>query len=181
MDTIRRVLALTDDDPSGCQDRDGKPPEMNWTTIYEHVLQAIRNMVPTILASGSSTKTTSPSKAHVRYTPATTAGASLSNQTLATAVPNPSATNNVGTHTQSGRGNNAPTNPLWTIFGIKDMSGFHAIENIETSAQLKDPSFFSELKRRHNRRSHFLKRWFSPFRFRYCRFVQVSTKAKSLR
>ncbi|GMG13312.1 unnamed protein product [Aspergillus oryzae] len=66
-------------------------------------------------------------------------------------------------------------NPSWVVFGIKDMDEYDEIENIESSNLLNDPSFFKELKKRHAKHRWFFQRWLSPFRFRYCKFVQVNT------
>jgi hypothetical protein len=87
---------------------------------------------------------------------------------------------NVGNSTLPQGGNTHPTSPLplsepyFVIFGIKDMQNYDNIENIEMSNIDKDRAFFKELKARYKKHRHILLRIFSPFRFRHCKFVEVS-------
>lgn len=123
-----------------------------------------------------------PSKSAVAYTPSpwgvSKASASSSAPQGAT---NPSPANNVSNnnfpqvHGNSTRG---PSNvvqmpPMQILFGIQGMRRSLEVEQIEICSQMNDQIFFSELKARHQKHRWLFKRWFSPFRFRYCNFVKV--------
>jgi hypothetical protein len=70
---------------------------------------------------------------------------------------------------------------LWIIFGIKNHPDFHAIENIEMSSLLmNDATFFRELKSLESKHRWPILKWFSPYIFSYCNFVQVFIAAPSL-
>lgn len=127
---------------------------------------------------------TSQSTAHQRYTPGVTATSSASSETAhgstATSSPHYSAGSSaISVEPQAGNTKAISVdrygNPSWVVFGIKDMDEYDEIENIESSNLLNDPSFFKELKKRHAKHRWFFQRWLSPFRFRYCKFVQVNT------
>lgn len=157
---------------------------VDWSTAFRLLSQAFTSKLPAKLANPSSTGVTPPSKAHLRYTPAPTTGTSSSlsvPQSTPSAPPNHSMSGNAGPQNQpGGNANNAPVDYFWIVFGIKDIDGFDEIENIETTTQLKDPSFFEDLKSRHKRHRWFFQDWFSPYRFRFCRFVQVRTSTHGL-
>jgi hypothetical protein len=126
----------------------------------------------------------SPSKAQQLYTPANAATARASSSlaqdsTQARPAMPPGSNSNSVTRAQGGGSSTIPTvpqrdHPLWVVFGIKDMHEFDEIENIEVTSVLNDSSFFKELKTRYNKHRWFFQRWFSPFRFRHCNFVQAS-------
>lgn len=61
------------------------------------------------------------------------------------------------------------------IFGIRRKYGLDHIETIGTRDDLDDSLFFGELKTRHDAHRSIAHRWLSPFRFRYCNFVRVSS------
>lgn len=134
------------------------------------------------------------STAQQRYTPATattTRTSSIAAQvTQPTTITTTSHLPNINTgnvmQTESSGPSHSPTSPssvpLWVVFGIKDQSGFNDIENIEMSTMLNnDIAFFKELKRLENSYRWPLIRWFSPYIFSYCKFVQVRAVNYSIR
>jgi hypothetical protein len=145
----------------------------------------MRIRLPKKLAHPSSAGVTPPSKTHLRYTPVTV-NPTLGTNPFLSVPPNTSNSSagllvcgNTGSLAgSSSSGSTSQADSFWIIFGIKDMRSFSAIENIETSIQLRDMPFFQDLKRRHRRHRWFFQRWFSPYRFRFCKFVQVRTTPK---
>jgi hypothetical protein len=67
-----------------------------------------------------------------------------------------------------------PTQSFFVIFGIKSVKRLDVVENIQITQDTNDPSFFKELRTRFNARRSVLLRLFSPFRFQYCQFVEVT-------
>lgn len=133
--------------------------------------------------STSLTGQTSQSIAHQRYTPGTTATTSTSSATAhgSTATTPLYYSGSSGASSVRAHGGSSDTilttrhdDPLWVVFGIKDTNEYDEIENIEVSNLPNDSSFFKELKKRYTKHRWFFQRWFSPFRFRYCDFVQVN-------
>ncbi|KAH3951285.1 hypothetical protein HBH98_084360 [Parastagonospora nodorum] len=127
------------------------------------------------------------SKAQQLYTPplptASAAGTGTSSNLAQNMLPQaPSHLGSSGTTMQMQTGvlNQAfgislPT-PLWVIFGVSSGSVFFEIENIEMSnALMNDAAFFQELRRLENKYRRPVLRWFSPFTFAYCNFVQFET------
>ena len=156
---------------------------MDLTTIFHRTCQSIANRLNWEALSSSLAGQNLPSTAQQRYTPSTAATASPSSISAhgSTQITPPiSSGSNSGSSTQAhgGGSNTMSTAPqetsLWVVFGIKNMHEFNEIENIEISSLLNDPSFFKELKTRYNNHRWLFQRWFSPFRFRHCNFVQVS-------
>jgi hypothetical protein len=133
-----------------------------------------------------------PSTARKRYTPAssaattptviggtTTLSQGVSSQS-ASSQASPSAsvlTTSGGTIHHSGL---PPQDTLWVIFGMRTLSEFVDIENIEMSNMLtNDPAFFQELRRLEKKHRRTIIQWLSPFIFAYCKFVQVCTPGRS--
>ena len=138
-----------------------------------------RLLEPISTMISSMTGQSQPARSQQRYTPSSAAPPTTSNNPHNTtqSIPINSSEANYGMTQTSGSAPwyNSTTqqpNAHWVIFGIKNYD-FDKIENIETSSVLNDPSFFPELKARHSKLVWFFRRWFSPFRFRYCQFVQV--------
>jgi hypothetical protein len=183
-ESIRYILNGADEHPSGCHCCKVPSSQLDWLTAFRLLYQATRSRLPTKLTSPSSTGISPPSKTHLRYTPTTTTttGTSSSLSVPQNTPPSSltaSACGNVGSQAQpSSSGSDSQEDSFWVVFGIKDMRGFNAIENIQTRVQLRDTTFFEELKRSHGRHRWIFQRWFSPYRFRYCKFVKVSTTSK---
>lgn len=177
---IEQVLAAMSEHPPNCQCCNMPPDPMKWTTALQHISQALWRKLPLTNTTPSSTAVTPPSRAYMRYAPAATIGATQSSHiSIGTpaASQNTPAGSNTGaqTTTQLPSNNNTPEDPLYVLFGVKGIMDFHKIEEFEAHMH-DDASFFRDLKLKHERHRWFFQRWFSPFRFRYCRFVQVSTK-----
>jgi hypothetical protein len=182
---IRHILNGADEHSSECRCCKVPSSQLDWLTTFRLLSQATRSRFSTKIASPSSTGISSPSKAHSRYTLTTTTtttgiSSSLSvPQNTPPSSPTASACGNVGPQAQpSSSGSDSQEDYFWVVFGIKDMRGFDAIENIKTQVQLRDTTFFEDLKRRHGRHRWLFQQWFSPYRFRYCKFVKVSATSK---
>jgi hypothetical protein len=176
--TIEQVLLLTSEHPPKCYCCKPQPRRMNWATacrlMYQNLCESlsITRTVPWALSPSLS------AEALPRYTPDTSADSNSFS-----ARPQEQAPSSFRDLRQTtGTAFRADTNdashcstaslPL-IVFGIEKSHGFHTIENIEVQAQFDDPSFFWELKRKHQNHRGWFQQWFSPYRFRYCRFVQV--------
>lgn len=176
-DSIQQVLGLIRDHPLKCFCCETEVHRIDWTTIFYRICQSIANTLNWGALGSSLVTQKSPSKAQQLYIPAT-ASASIPTHSSTQTRPSISPGSNGGSATQAHGGgpSTIPTapqgDPLWVVFGIKYMHEFDDIENIETSSLLNDPSFFKELKTRYNKYHWFFQRWFSPFRFRHCNFVQ---------
>lgn len=124
-----------------------------------------------------------PSTARQRYTPLaarTAATSSAAAQSIPLTTTSNQSNNSTGNpiQTQSGGSIPPPKNPSlvssWVVFGIKDRSDFNDIENIAMPMlHMNDVVFFRELKRLENKYRWPILRWFSPYIFTYCKFVQV--------
>ncbi|KAI8623942.1 hypothetical protein F5Y19DRAFT_481082 [Xylariaceae sp. FL1651] len=176
---IRQIMDIIDEHPPKCHCCKVPSSQLGWYTAFLMLFEALVSRLPVKFVNPSSTGMALPSRAHLRYTPTTT---STMTETLSSLgvqqctpnlSPNLSASGNTGTQAQpSGSGNKTPADSFWVVFGIRDMRGFDAIENIRTHVGLEDTSFFQDMRRRRGRHRWFFQRWFSPYRFRYCRFVQ---------
>ena len=160
--------------------------QLDWHAAFRLLFQALGSRLPVKLANPWSTGVASPSKAHLRYTPTPTSTSASTNSSSGVShgtlnlSSNSLACGNTGAQVQpNSTGSKTPADSFWVVFGVKDMRGFNAIENIETHERLRDTSFFQDIRRRHRRHRWFFQQWFSPYRFRYCRFVQVSRVSKS--
>ncbi|KAI4929398.1 uncharacterized protein J4E92_005062 [Alternaria infectoria] len=69
--------------------------------------------------------------------------------------------------------NTIPNLSLRVLFGIQGSRWSLEVEQINITAALNDPAFFRELKARYKKHRHWIKRFISPFRFRFCRFVKL--------
>jgi hypothetical protein len=126
--------------------------------------------------------------ARQRYTPATAATNSPSSATTSDSVVPNSLHNSADSSALPGGlcpggTDNVPNSrraSSWIVFGIRDPYEYDHIENIEASSLMDDPLFFTELKKRFAKRCWFFQRWISPYRFRYCRFVQVTIQSKHI-
>ncbi|KAK6811346.1 hypothetical protein RU639_012790 [Aspergillus parasiticus] len=160
--SIQQILELVEDHPPKCFCCETKllatkACRANWAKFLRCIGQSITDMLSWKAPSNSLAWQTSQSTANQRYTP----GSAISVESQdgnAKAI-------SVGRY----------GNPSWVVFGIKVMDEYDEIENIESSNLLNDPSFFNELKKRHAKHRWFFQRWFSPFRFRYCKFVQFES------
>lgn len=150
--------------------------------LFYRICQSIANTLNQIVLSSSLATQKSPSEAQQLYTlaAATASASSIPAHGLTQTRPSIAPGSNNGSVTEArGSGSSTiPTSPqgdvLQVVFGIKDMHEFHEIENIEVSGLLNDSLFFKELKTRYKKYRWFFLRWFSPFRFRHCNFVQAS-------
>jgi hypothetical protein len=174
-------MHIADRHPPKCHCCKMPSSQLEWHTAFWLLFQALRSRLPVKLANPPPPDSTSPSKAHQRYKPSTTSASTSINSTSGTVQgtlnlsSNPPACRSTGSQVRHNTGGNeTPADSLWVVFGIRDMRGFDAIENIETHARLNDTLFFQDMKTRHGRYRWFFQRWFSPYRFRYCRFVQAS-------
>lgn len=130
------------------------------------------------------------SAAQRRYTPPTTTAtktASTAAQGIGLTPMPPAHLNNSGNTTSTQANGPIYVPPmsthkwLWIIFGIKNHPDFHAIENIEMSSLLmSDTAFFRELKSLESKHRWPILKWFSPYIFSYCNFVQVHIAFPSL-
>jgi ppGpp synthetase/RelA/SpoT-type nucleotidyltranferase len=180
-ETIKHLLHTMDEHPSKCHCCTAQMTRMKWTTAFKHIYQFCRTFSPLQL-SKPSLGSVSLSIAENRYNPSSinAAGSLVSPPQISSPGSRPGPPSNAGVGAQ-GHGFTPDTVPpvstLSVVFGIKDMQGFHDIEHIDTYAQLTDSSFFQDLKESHKRHRWHMQNWFSPYVFRYCRFVQVSTAA----
>jgi hypothetical protein len=168
--------------PPRCSRCEEKPFGMNWTILLLRSHQLIVSLFPWEILSLSLPRQNW-STAQRRYTPRdtpTSASSSISASTSAgTELQTFSIEGNSGNTVQANSGSSSISpmpkrDRLWVIFGVKDMHEFNDIENIATSSELNDQQFFTDLKIRFNKYRWFFQRWGSPFRFRHCKFVQVS-------
>lgn len=180
---IQQILGSIGGHPSKCFCYETEAHRINWTTVFYRICQSIANTLNWIVLSSSLAIQNSLSKAQQLYTPATAATASASSIPMHSSTQKrpsiaPGSNNGSVTEARGSGSSTIPTSPqgdpLWVVFGIKDMHELHEIENIEVSGLLNDSSFFKELKTRYKKYRWFFLRWFSPFRFRHCNFVQVS-------
>ncbi|EMD95267.1 hypothetical protein COCC4DRAFT_204965 [Bipolaris maydis ATCC 48331] len=154
---IQQTLDAMNEHPPKCYCCKVRPVQLSWTTIFEHIYHIIWKALPIKATSPSPTALTQLSKANLRYTPTRNTCANISPSLPHGKQPLPPQ--------------GSPPNGNF-VFSIKDMWGFHNIENIENHSQLSDPMFFEELKKRHKSHRWCFQHWLSPYRFRYCRFVQ---------
>ncbi|KAH7118925.1 hypothetical protein B0J11DRAFT_591405 [Dendryphion nanum] len=175
----------------GIMDRIGKhPPKCYCCVATFHLSMVIKETFKSLLLWTVHQCKTSwpiqpPSTARLRYTPTATTttkttSAVAQNTPLTTFSGQPNANSHNATQRQSSGQNNPlrkpPPTSLWIIFGVKDLFDFHEIENIDMSAQLmNDAMFFKELKQLEKKYRWPLLRWFSPYIFTYCKFVQFET------
>ena len=170
---IQQVLRVIGDHPSRCSCCEVNMSQLNQVTALRRLLEPISTMISSM--AGQSQLATN----QQRYTPPSAASAttSSSSQNNAQSIPLSSSIVNYGITQTSGSGpwiNSTVQQQaaFWVVFGVRNYD-FDKIENIETSSLLNDPEFFPELKAKHSKHVWFFRRWFSPFRFRYCQFVQV--------
>lgn len=176
--TIKYLLGTTSEHPSRCYCCTALPARLKLTTALKHVSQYCRSWSPLQIAKPS-TRVAVQIGSHQQ-----SARASMSAATSLPSPPQPHLSGSPpGITPHAGVSNaayfanqtNSPTlDTLRIVFGIKDLHGYHIIEEMDTHTQLTDATFFQDLKRNHRRYRSFLQRWFSPYVFRYCRFVQVS-------
>lgn len=149
---------------------------MSWGDILHQVRNSLgKSLSPNAAADPSLL----PSQAKIRYTPPASVNSRTSSSTTlrsSNAGSSQSAPGiSTGPQLQHGGASTKPqTASLCVVFGVREWHGFDNIENIETRTDLQDNSFFHDLRLRHKKNRGALKRWFSPFRFRFCKFVQVS-------
>jgi hypothetical protein len=178
-------MDISDEHPAKCHCCKVPSSQLDWPTAFRLLFKASISRLLIKFANPSSTGITSPSKAHLRYTPSTNSTSTGTQPSLgapqgtSNLTPNSPSYGNAGSQGQpNSRGGITSAGTFWVVFGIKNMRGFNAIENIETHVGLEDTSFFQDMRRRHGKHRWFFQRWFSPYRFRYCRFVQVSRTIK---
>lgn len=159
--------------PPRCHCCRPRPKRLDWFTAIERLCSTLKRYSPITVSGSAPTGSKSSSKAQARYMPTGTSSVNapphLQQATALQSPQNGALGSSVGTQTQTC----TSSNPLWIVFGVKDIQGFYGIENIGTHVQCDDSSFFQELKSRHRKHRWFFQRWFSPYVFRYCRFVQV--------
>lgn len=179
-ESIRKVIDTVGEHPSNCHCCKATAPPLDWHTAFWLLFQGFRSWLPVKLTNPQSPNITTPSQANLRYTPSSASASTGTSSSLPpaqsalTPSSNPPAGGNATSQVGLNPGvNQMPADALCVVFGIRDMRGFDAIENIETDLRLDDTSFFQDMKKRHGRYRWFFQRWFSPYRFRYCRFVQV--------
>lgn len=186
---IQQTLAFIGDHPPDCSCCETMRPRITWTTIFHRICQHIARFCNWEMQSFGLPVQKLTSQAQRLYTPpfvtAPTASPPSQHSTFQITPPISSPGANDASGTQSQRGCLSADlviqqgKPLWIVFGVKNTPDFDDIENIEMTNLLDDPSFFQELRERHNKHRSLFRRWFSPFRFRNCRFVRVSTTSKS--
>jgi hypothetical protein len=170
---LRRGLESAERYPTGCRCSECENKSQS-SQVTDDVF-GVRTV-----AAPSTTKHTRPSRAQRTY-PATNVvntrvGTGLS-QNSGQSSTQPSLTSgmlqNAQNTTQPGP-TQPPTQSFFVIFGIKSVKRLDVVENIEITQDTNDPSFFKELKTRFTARRSLLLHLFSPFRFQYCQFVEVS-------
>lgn len=179
--SIRQILEIIGDHPSKCFCCETEAHSVKMTTeafyrIWQYILSILNWKVRTHASAG-----TSPSVSHQRYTPgnATPLGASpvIAPSSIVTSSPHSPGPGNPNNLVPGRGSSNTCTilhgDPNWVVFGIKIKDDFDEIENIEIFPNSNDTLFFRELKRRYAKHRWLFQRWFSPFRFRHCKFVQV--------
>ncbi|KAF1963801.1 hypothetical protein CC80DRAFT_13282 [Byssothecium circinans] len=178
-ESIQRALAFIGDHPFDCSCCETMTVPATWTTTFHRICQSVARMCHRETLSFASTTQESSSKAQQLYTPASmTASIASSAYTHSPTkktppIFSPRTNGSSGTQAQGGCPSANPVIrqrvPSWVVFGVQNTHDFDEIENIEMTSLLDDPSFFQELKTRHNKHRWLFQRWFSPFRFRYFR------------
>lgn len=177
--TVKSVLHLMDEHPPECYCCTTTTTSMNWVMALANIYQLFWKL-PLIHLMAPSMGTVSLSRAQARYTPndINTGGSIvLQPQRFPAAEIQSSPSDRLtGTQAHDPAPNTIP--PVVSscvVFGIRDMHGFHDIEHLDTDVQLNDSTFFQQLKESHKKHRWRVQNWLSPYVFRYCRFVQVST------
>lgn len=183
-ESLRNILAVMDSNPLECSYCGTNPKSLNRSSSSVSFFEKIRYWTKHSLAI--SLFAPNPSTAQQRYTPSGAAGASsgtpsnFNSGQNTTKMPFSSATHSGGPTQVYGVGHNSSPvglqkNDPRIIFGIRRKYGLDHIETIGTRDDLDDSLFFGELKTRHDAHRSIAHRWLSPFRFRYCNFVRVSS------
>jgi hypothetical protein len=184
---LSEFLEISGNHPSSCHccvtKRPRKALSVMFNTMVQSTLGRLRNT-----ATRSAPPGQTPSKAAKAYTPASDSTSATSSSTISptprdasapsTASPSNSNKDHVQIHGSSSR-SASPTGhipPTRIIFGIQGARRSLEIEQIDVIAgQMNDQLFFSELRIRHRTHRSWVRRLMSPFRFRHCNFVKVST------
>lgn len=174
---MKHILLAMDEHPPNCYCCADISTRLQWSIALKQIKRTCQSYLPCSLTTSSSGSTPS-SKARNRYTPnSNNAPAAPAPQTQTS---NAGATTSATIHAHStihapGRAAGAapPVDTFCIMFGVKDMQGFHDIDHLDIDAQLLDSTFFEKLKDCHKNHRWCFQNWFSPYVFRYCRFVQV--------
>lgn len=182
---IKHLVSIMSEHPPRCCCCSAPPARINRATAFEYFCQYCRYFSPLHFAKPS----TGPSiSIELNNQPTQGVATSINSQARppqvhlrGTASTKNTQQARVGDETNNAtQDNNLTTNTLRVVFGIKDLQGYHDIEEMETHAQLTDATFFQDLKKNHRKHRSLIQRWFSPYVFRYCRFVQVRTVGPTL-
>lgn len=158
--------------PPRCHCCEASPVRMSWAAALKHILQIFGRASPSKLWSTSFSR--KPRQYPVAGISMGSSSSNLSPNSPTMPPPSNLPNNNASAQGQASTGVTTSTiDAHFVVFGIKDLQGFHGIENIQAPSHLTDASFFEELRARHKKHRWCFQRWLSPYVFRYCRFVQV--------
>jgi hypothetical protein len=184
-ESIRRVLLFIGDHPHDCSCCGTMTAPTSWMAVFHRICRSVARICHWKILRFASANQESSSKAQQLYTPAsvmTTIASSVHTHSPiqgTRSMTSPITNGPDGMQAQGGYSSAdfvpPQRKPSWVVLGVQNTPDFDEIENIEMTTLLNDTSFFQELKIRHDKHRRLFQRWFSPFRFRYCKFVRVRT------